>query len=197
MSFSGKVVLVTGAASGIGRETAKQFAKHGATLAITDKDELDLAEKECRDNGAEDVLQIHADFTNQQQVESVVDKVVAKYDRLDILVNNAADWRLGHLLTSSVEDFDLLFTVNVKAMFILTQKAIPHLVSSKGNIVNVSSLAGLHPIDGILLYSMTKAAVDQFTKLVAREYAPKGVRVNFVHPSFVRTNITRYSLTCY
>lgn len=197
MSFSGKVVLVTGAASGIGRETAKRFAKQGAALAIADKDELDLAEVEFRDNGAEEVLQIRADFSNQHQVESVVNQVVKKYNRLDILVNNVGDCRVGGLLASSVADFDLLFTVNVKAMFILTRKAIPHLVASQGNVVNVSSITGLHASDDILLYSMSKAAVDQFTKIVAREYAPKRVRVNSVNPAYVNnTNIFRYSL-CY
>lgn len=193
MSFSNKVVLITGASSGLGRGTAECFAKEHALIAITGRNvtALDEVEKRCFEIGAKDVLQICVDFSDQSKIAPVIDSVVEKFGRLDILINNAGTLKHGNILTATAEDFDLHFTINVKSMFLLTQRAIPHLIASKGNIVNVSSLAGPHSFVSLLLYGMSKAAVDQFTKTIARECAPKGVRVNSVNPAVVKTNIGR------
>ena len=191
MNFAGKVVLVTGASSGIGRATAESFAKHESYVVITGRNQpkLDETGKTCRENGAKDVLQIKVDFSDISAVKSVVEKVVAKFKRLDILINNAGMAGMGSLSEETEEKFDFQFAVNVKSLLFLTQQAMPFLVESKGCVVNLSSVLSEECAPAMLSYGMSKAAVDYFTKTVALEYAPKGVRVNSVNPGVIRTNV--------
>ncbi len=110
----------------------------------------------------------------------VMEETLKRFGRLDILVNNAGVIELGTIENTSLEQYDRVMDINVKAIYHLTMLATPHLIKSKGNVVNVSSVNGMRSFPGVLAYNLSKAAVDQFTRCVALELAPKQVRVNCV-----------------
>lgn len=189
-SFAGKVVVVTGSTSGIGHAVAVKFAGAGARLVCLGRDQsaLSKVKREIERTGA-DAVTIAADVTNQDEVRHAIDEAIAKFDGLDVLVNAA-----GHISTGTIEDtsltaWDAMMNVNLRAVFYLMQMASPHLIKSKGNIVNISSVTGLRSFPGVLAYCVSKAAVDQLTRCSALELAPKGVRVNAVNPGVVVTEI--------
>lgn len=192
MSFTGKVVLITGASSGIGAETARHFASLGASLAIVARnvEKLNDCADSCAKISSKRPLVIVADVT--KDAERIIDTTVAHFNgQLDVLVNNAGAGFGGPLESSTLEQFDEAMNVNVRSVFHLTKLAIPHLLKTKGNVVNVSSVAGLRSFAGFLPYSMAKAALDQFTKCVALELADRGVRVNSVNPAVIVTEFQR------
>lgn len=186
-------MLVTGASAGIGRAIAKEFSKHAVSLVLSGRnsDNLKAVAQECIDIGAKNVHTVITNFEELSEVKSLLDEAIAKFQRLDILVNNVGVLNDSVLAEVKMEDFDWIFHVNVKAVLYLTQLAMPHLEKVKGNIVNVSSLGSSMQRPSSLVYGMSKAALDQFTRIVALEYAPKGVRVNAVNPAIVRTEICR------
>ncbi|XP_018047391.1 PREDICTED: 3-oxoacyl-[acyl-carrier-protein] reductase FabG-like isoform X2 [Atta colombica] len=190
MSFMGKVVLITGASSGIGAETAIHFAQLSALLSITgrNKHNLDKVAEQC---GQPKPFIITGDLANENDVKNIIDSTIKHYGKLDVLVNNAAIVKFGSIETPSLEQYDNIFNVNVRSVFQLTTLAVPYLIKTKGNIVNVSSVAGLRPLKNNLPYCMSKAALDQFTRCVALELASRQVRVNSVNPGAVPTNILR------
>ncbi|KAM7346574.1 3-oxoacyl-[acyl-carrier-protein] reductase FabG [Cochliomyia hominivorax] len=190
MNFTGKVVLITGASSGIGAATAETFAKNGANIVIVGRnvDNLKATELKCREiNNNVNCLSIVADVTTDS--ERIINETIDRFQRLDVLVNNAGILASGGLLDIDVEQFDRIFNTNLRAVFTLTKLAGPHLIKSHGSIINVSSVAGLRSFAGVLSYGVSKAALDQFTKCVALEMAPKNVRVNSVNPGVVITEI--------
>ncbi|CAK8677939.1 unnamed protein product [Clavelina lepadiformis] len=196
--FKGKVVLVTGASSGIGAEIARAFAKHQARVSISGRNKEKLSEvaEECRKLGAAEVLEVVADLSKENDVDKLVKETMERFENLDILINNAATAPLASLETATRELFDEIFDVNIKATVFLTQKAIPYLEKTKGNIVNISGLiTKLLHLRFWLLYSMSKAALDQFTKTVALEVAEKGIRVNSVSPGYCPTNLIKSVIT--
>uniref|UniRef100_UPI001939E40E 3-oxoacyl-[acyl-carrier-protein] reductase FabG-like n=1 Tax=Styela clava TaxID=7725 RepID=UPI001939E40E len=192
-SFQNKVVLVTGASSGFGKAIALQFAERGALLALTGRNKVNLEKvaTECKNKGAKDVLMTLADLGKLEEIKNVAEKTIEKYGKLDVLVNNAGVIQFGNLENSKLEDLDWQLNINVKAVVYLTQLLIPHLVISKGNIVNISSVSSTMQFPQALFYGLTKSALDQFTKTIALEYAPKGVQVNSVNPSIVPTALLR------
>lgn len=118
----------------------------------------------------------------------IISETVNKYNRLDVLVNNAGRGALGGIETTSLETFDSLMNLNLRSVFELTQQAVPHLISSKGNVVNVSSTASFLPYLDSLAYCASKGGLDQLTRCTALELGPKGVRVNSVNPGDIMTN---------
>lgn len=189
MSFSKKVILITGASSGIGAACAEYFAKEGAALALVGRnaERLEKVAEKIKENGVEiEPLVIIADISTDS--ERIISETIEKYGHLDILINNAGFSRPGTIETTTVEDFDAIMSTNVRGTFLLTQLAVPHLIQSKGNIVNISSVCGLRSFEGILAYCMSKSALDQFTHCVSMELAAKGVRVNSVNPGVIDTN---------
>lgn len=188
MSFENKVVIITGSSSGIGAGAAIHFSKLKAKLVIVGRnaEKLSDTEKKCRDNS--EVLAIIADINQESERELIIKKTVEKYGKIDVLVNNAGVGEAGTILTTTLEQFDLVMNTNVRSVFHLTQLAVPHLMKTQGNIVNISSVAGPRQFPNILAYCMSKAAVDQFTKCTALELAPMNVRVNAVNPAFIVTN---------
>jgi NAD(P)-dependent dehydrogenase (short-subunit alcohol dehydrogenase family) len=111
-----------------------------------------------------------------------------KFGKIDVLVNNAGLGKNGDILTTTLDQYDLVMNTNVRSVFHLTQLTVPHLIKTQGNVVNISSVAGPRQFPNLLAYCMSKAAIDQFTKCVALELAPKNVRVNAVNPAFIVTN---------
>ncbi|KAH9504689.1 hypothetical protein Btru_062583 [Bulinus truncatus] len=192
-NLSGKVALITGASSGIGAATAVLFAKLGASLALTGRKEENLIQvgEQCARNSNQKPLLIVADLCNESDVKRIVDETIKQYGKLHILVNDAGTLETGSIETTSMEQFDRVFNVNVRGLYQLTMLCTPYLVASKGNIVNVSSVNGIRSFPGVLAYNMSKAAVDQFTRCVALELAPKQVRCNSVNPGVIVTGLQK------
>ncbi|XP_061711677.1 3-oxoacyl-[acyl-carrier-protein] reductase FabG-like [Cydia pomonella] len=192
MSFTGKVAIVTGAASGIGAATSKALAIEGAKVVLVDKDEAKLQEvaKQCAQHGSKPLI-ITADITIDEDVRTIVKNTIDNFGQLDVLVNNAGTTRHSSILDENLmEHFDLLMNTNLRSMVYLTHLAAPYLIKTKGNIVNLASIVGLRVLLGSLLsYSVSKAGVTHFTRCVALDLAPHGVRVNAVAPGGTKTNI--------
>ncbi|XP_038059867.1 3-oxoacyl-[acyl-carrier-protein] reductase FabG-like [Patiria miniata] len=192
MSLAGKVAVVTGASSGIGWATSVLFAKLGAKLSVTGRNaaNLDKVANICQDNGS-DPLVVTGDLTNEEDNHNLIQKTLKHFGKLDILVNCAGIISMGTIETTSMEAYDTMMNANVRSIFHLTSLAVPHLIETKGNIVNVSSVNGLRAFPGVLAYCMSKSALDQFTRVTALELAPKGVRVNSINPGVIVTNLQK------
>ena len=189
-TFVGKSVIVTGATSGIGRAVARRFAESSAQVAAIGRNELALGDvNDDITNMGGTVLTIAADVTSSDDIRSAVDKAISAFDRLDVLVNAAGHISSGTIENTSMSAWDAMMNVNLRAVFQLMQTATPHLIKTKGNVVNISSVTGLRSFPGVLAYCVSKAAVDQLTRCAALELAPKGVRVNAVNPGVVITEI--------
>jgi len=188
--FAEKVVLVTGATSGIGRAVSLRFAEASAGVSAVGRDEAALTQV-CRDIEASGgkSLSIVAEVTKATDTQRVIDETVARFGRLDVLINAAGHISSGTIETTPLAAWDAMMDVNLRAVFHLMQLAAPHLIETKGNIVNISSVTGLRSFPGVLAYCVSKAGVDQLTRCAALELAPKGVRVNAVNPGVVITEI--------
>lgn len=188
--FEGKVVLVTGATSGIGQACAIGFAREGAQLSCVGRNEESLGEVKGAIEGlGSDALTIAADVSIDGTAETIVQQTTTRFGGIDVLVNAAGHISSGTIENTSMEDWDKMLNVNVRAIFALMQKALPSLIERHGNIVNVSSVTGLRAFPGVLAYCVSKAALDQLTRCSALELAAKGVRVNAVNPGVVVTEI--------
>ena len=187
MSFAGKVVLITGANSGIGADAAVHLAKLGASISMIGRDTARLTDvaEQIRSACCPDPLTITADVTTD--AERIIAETVEHFGKLDVLVNNAGIFQIASIEETSLDAFDLLWGVNIRGPFELAKLAIPHLVAAKGNIVNVSSVLSYRPSPDCAVYCISKAALDQFTKCLALDLAPKGVRVNSINPGIVNT----------
>ncbi|XP_034115471.2 uncharacterized oxidoreductase TM_0325-like [Drosophila albomicans] len=192
-SFKDKVIIVTGASSGIGAATAVHLASLGGKLVIVGRNVKKL--KETADNilavGGSAALQLEVDMNKEADVEQIIPATIKHFGKLDVLVNNAGIIELGSIETTSLEQYDRIMNTNVRAVYQLTILATPELIKTKGNIVNVSSVCGLRSFPGVLAYNVSKSAVDQFTRCVARELASKGVRVNCVNPGVIITELQK------
>src|SRR5256714_14234609 len=185
-----RVVMITGATSGIGRAAAKRFAAASDYIIAVGRNRaaLDQLTADIVDSGGQ-AEAIELDVTNDLAVRNAFALVIAKVRRLDVLVNAA-----GHISSGSIENTSLtalgaMMNVNLRSVFHLMQVAAPHLIKTKGNIVNISSVTGLRSFPGVLAYCVSKAGLDQLTRCSALELAPKGVRVNAVNPGVVMTEI--------
>jgi NAD(P)-dependent dehydrogenase (short-subunit alcohol dehydrogenase family) len=188
--FAGKIALITGATSGIGRACAVSFAAEGAKVACVGRNEraLERVAGEIRAAGA-DVLPLRADISVSSEIGGVIAKTIGTLGGIDILVNAAGHISSGTVENTSLKSWDDMLNVNVRAVFNLIQTALPSLIERKGNVVNISSVTGLRAFPGVLAYCVSKAALDQLTRCAALELAPKGVRVNAVNPGVVVTEI--------
>ncbi len=187
-----KVVLITGASSGIGRATALKFASEGAKVALAARRAEALVEVvRSIESSSGQAIAVVADVTREADIERVVRETVQTFGELDVLVNAAGIFATGTVETTALEDWDHMMNLNVRAPFYLIQRAMPYLIERKGNVVNVSSVTGIRAFPGILSYCTSKAAVDQLTHCVALEVADKGVRVNAVNPGVVVTHLHR------
>jgi len=188
--FTAKVAFVTGATSGIGQACAIAFATAGAKVVCVGRNAEALRDVELkiRELGGE-TLTSKADLTDPQEAERAIEQAIQVFGGIDVLVNAAGHLSNGTIENTSLEAWDDMMNVNVRAPFQLMQKALPSLIERRGNIVNVSSVTGLRAFPGVLAYCVSKAALDQLTRCSALELAAKGVRVNAVNPGVVVTQI--------
>jgi NAD(P)-dependent dehydrogenase (short-subunit alcohol dehydrogenase family) len=188
--MQGKVVIVTGASSGIGKATAILFANKGATVVAVGRNEKELTSLGKSVKSKSGVIKPHlADMTQMSQIDRLASETIHNHGQIDVLVNSAGIILNGTIETTTIDEWDKMFNINLRSVFVLTQKCLPHLIETKGNIVNVSSVAGTRSFPNILAYGVSKAAIDQLTRSAALELALKGVRVNAVNPGVVVTNI--------
>jgi NAD(P)-dependent dehydrogenase (short-subunit alcohol dehydrogenase family) len=188
--FAEKIVLVTGATSGIGKATALRFARAGASIAAVGRNETSLDELAEQINAiGVQFLALTADLSLEEDAQMAVSKTVEQFGGIDVLVNAAGHISSGTIENTSAKAWDAMLNINLRAVFILMQKTLPTIIDRRGNIVNVSSVTGLRAFPGVLAYCVSKAGLDQLTRCAALELAAKGVRVNAVNPGVVVTEI--------
>lgn len=185
MSFKNKVVIVTGASSGIGAFMAVKFAEEGAQVAMVGRNEqkLKVIAEKCEKVGSKPLV-VSADISKKEDAERIINDTVKHFKKLDVLINNAGiTVGTSILADNAIQVFDQAMTTNLRAVVHLTHLASKHLVATKGNIVNISSVTGLCVFTiSDFCYGTSKAALDHFTRTVASELASKGVRVNAINP---------------
>lgn len=187
MKLENKVAIITGSSSGIGQAIALRFAKEGAMVIVADIDE----------SGAENTLSqisdagifVKTDVSNEQKVKSLVDKTSEKFGKLDIVVNSVGIYSPleADIAFLPTKDFSNVMETNFKSIFLLTKFAIPHLLKSQGNIINIASSLGLIPEAESPIYCSSKAAIIMFTKTTALNYAKSGMRINCICPGPIDT----------
>jgi meso-butanediol dehydrogenase / (S,S)-butanediol dehydrogenase / diacetyl reductase len=188
--FRGRAVLLTGAASGIGRATAERLAAEGAELTLSDvnAEGLEAAAEACRATGAE--VHVRAgDVSDEGSVVATVAEAAEVHGRLDVLVNVAGILQFKDLRQTTVEDFQRILGVNLVGTFLMCREAIPHLLDSGGNIVNTASTAALAGHPWTVSYSASKGGVYALTQTIAVEFGKQGIRANSVAPGSILTPI--------
>ncbi|MDH4161258.1 MAG: 3-oxoacyl-[acyl-carrier-protein] reductase [Nitrospirota bacterium] len=193
MMLSGKIALVTGAAQGIGRDIALGLAADGADVAICDVN-LEAAQKTAADIEAKGrkSLALKANVAASAEVTGMIDQVVEKFGRIDVLVNNAGITRDGLILRMKDEDWDLVLSINLKGSFLCTKAALKHMTKQRsGTIINIASIVGAMGNAGQANYVASKAGLIGLTKTIAREYANRNVTANAVAPGFIDTAMTQ------
>jgi 3-oxoacyl-[acyl-carrier protein] reductase len=189
--LTGKVALVTGGSRGIGAAIARRLAADGASVAVTYSKGADAAAAVVKEieRGGGKALAIQADAADAEAVRNAVERTVATLGRLDVLVNNAGTGIPAKVEETTLEDFDRVFAVNVRGVFVATQAALKHLKAG-GRIIMIGSCLGERVfIPGMAPYSATKGAVKMFTQGLARELGARGITVNNVQPGPIDTDL--------
>jgi len=190
--FKDQVVLVTGSTRGIGKATAEAFAAEGATAIIIGRN-AELAKSVCDGITAQNQKADHyiGDVSNTENIQEIVTKILDKYKRIDILINNAGITKDNLLLRMSERDWDDVMSINLRGAFICTKAVTKAMLKAKkGRIINVSSIIGLTGNAGQTNYAAAKAGMIGFTKSVAKELASRGITVNAVAPGYIQTEMT-------
>jgi|TARA_B100000780_G_scaffold63196_1_gene41131 meso-butanediol dehydrogenase/(S,S)-butanediol dehydrogenase/diacetyl reductase len=181
-----KLAIVTGAARGIGLATAKLFEKNGYKVALVDKDNDELIKSRIDNNNQKS---FSYDISDINQLSSMFSDILNWYGRIDVLVNNAGVADFGNIEETSYERWNKVMKTNLDGVFLCSQKAIPYLKETKGNIVNIASISGLRASTLRVAYGTSKAAVIQLTKQQAAELGEFGIRVNCIAPGPVKTKL--------
>ncbi len=189
--FEGKVALVTGAASGIGRATSERLAAEGARLVCADvqAEALEASVKACVERGSEAQASL-CDVSDPAQVRATVQLAIDRFGRLDVLCNIAGILLMQHAHTTTLEQWRRILDVNLTGTFLMSVAALPHLLASKGNIVNASSTSALAGLPYGAAYGASKGGVLALTRTFAVEYGKQGLRANAVCPGSITTPMT-------
>src|SRR5262245_2437691 len=188
--FNEKVVIVTGAGSGIGAAVARRFWDEGAAVVLVGRSASKLERVAAEFADSERRLVQAADVANRADVERVISATIARFEAIDVVVNNAGVAGVGAFLDKPDADWHKVVSVNLTGVFYFTRATLPHLLASKGSIVNVSSISGLRGEAGNSFYASAKAAVNNLTQSLALEFGDTGVRVNGVSPGLTVTEMT-------
>uniref|UniRef100_A0A7E4VSF5 Short-chain dehydrogenase n=1 Tax=Panagrellus redivivus TaxID=6233 RepID=A0A7E4VSF5_PANRE len=199
--FTDKVVIVTGSSAGIGKAVILGFAKEGANVVLhgTNSERLADAEKTLLDAGIPEsrILKVQGYLNEDATHDKIINETIARFGKIDVLVNNAGVGRKPGHINSQTENYDYVLAVNLRAPFRLVELATPHLEKTKGNIINVSSIFGLSKPLSIsnenVAYAMSKSALDRFTKNINQSLMKKGIRINNINPGPFETNIQNRS----
>ncbi|RZT31364.1 SDR family NAD(P)-dependent oxidoreductase [Cupriavidus agavae] len=187
--FKGKVVIVTGAGSGIGAAAARRFSEEGAAVVLAGRTRGKL-EKVAAQMPQDRTLVHPADVSKLSEVEALVKAAVDRFGRLDVMVNNAGVASEGRATEASVEDWRKVMSIDLDGVFYGARAALPHLIRSKGCIVNTASVSGLGADWNLSFYNAAKGGVVNLTRALALDYGRDGVRINSVCPSLTRTELT-------
>ena len=189
MRLKGKTALVTGGASGFGAEIARSYVREGAKVVILDLNKAG-ADAVAKESG-ESAIAVAGDVTKKADIDAAVKKAVDTFGSLDIVVNNAGwTFRNKPLMDVTEEEFDKVFAINVKSIFLMTNAVVPVFrKQGSGNIINIGSTAGLRPRPGLTWYNGTKGAVNLMSKSMAVELAPDKIRVNCIAPVMGETGL--------
>ena len=198
--LDGTVVLITGASSGIGEATARTLAENGAAVVVVArrKDRLDQLVEQINGKSGR-AIAIEADVTDQAQAQSIVDRTVSEFGRLDTVINNAGVMLLGPAADAPFEEWERMLTLNLHGLFAVTHAALPHLLSAAqdssrqvADLVNISSVAGRVSRLGSGVYSATKFGVVAFSESLRQEFAKRHLRVSIVEPGAVETELATH-----
>lgn len=189
--FESKVVLVLGGNAGIGRATAVAFAREGAKVVVAARrEDQGVAVVQAIQKEGGTAKFVRADVAKEADIKAVIDSTVKEYGQLDVLFNNAGiEGKNGPITTLGASDFEETFGVNVKGTWLAMKHALPHLVKTKGTIVNNGSVVAEIGLSDFSIYSATKGAVHALTRATAIEFVPQGVRVNAVAPGLTETDM--------
>ncbi len=188
--LAGKSAIVTGASKGIGVAIAKHLAAEGASVVVnyaSSKEGADRVVKEITEAGGKAVA-VQADMSKPEDIDRLVSEAVKAFGGLNILVNNAGIFDFAPLEEVTPDHFHKQFNINVLGLILATQKALPHLEKAGGgSVINISSVAGVHPPPTASVYSATKGAVDTITKSLSKELGGRKIRVNSLNPGMIET----------
>jgi meso-butanediol dehydrogenase/(S,S)-butanediol dehydrogenase/diacetyl reductase len=187
--FEGKVVIVTGAGSGIGAGTARRFLKEGAFVVLNGRREHKLRETIAGFDAAKSLVH-PGDVSDERYTKGLVDDTIAKFGKLDVLVNNAGTAIFGPFAKTTTQDWRKVMGTDLDSVYFASREALPHLLKTKGSIINLSSVSGLGGDWGMSSYNAAKGAITNFTRALALEYGSRGVRVNAVAPSLTSSEAT-------
>lgn len=188
--LEGKVAIIVGSTSGIGKSIAELYAKEGAKVVITGrrKERGDEIVQEIASNWGEAFF-VQADISKEEDARKIIKETLEQFGKLDVLYFNAGIARATKLSEQSVENWNQTFDTNLKSYFIIAQEAMPYLKESKGNIIATSSMAAIKAFDEQFAYGATKAGLSQLTKMLAVHGASFGVRANAIAPGVINTDI--------
>jgi meso-butanediol dehydrogenase/(S,S)-butanediol dehydrogenase/diacetyl reductase len=187
--FEGKVVIVTGAGSGIGAATARRFLREGAFVTLNGRREHKLKETIAGFDSSKSLIH-PGDVSDEDYVKSLVKDSVTRFGKVNVLVNNAATAIFGPFENTTTQDWRKVIGTDLDSVYFASREALPHLLKTKGSIVNLSSASGLGGDWGMSSYNAAKGAVTNFTRALALEYGGRGVRINAVAPSLTSTEAT-------
>lgn len=193
--MNNKIVLVTGASRGIGREIAKSLAEKGYVVIANYNNSFDAAtqlQNELKENGISiDIFK--ADVSKRTEVKNMVDFVIDKYKKIDVLINNAGTSSFGMFTDITDDEWQKIINTNLYSVFCITQGVLPYMIQKKeGCIINISSIWGLVGSSCETLYSISKAGIDALTKSLAKELGPSNIRVNSIAPGFIDTDMNKH-----